>query len=371
MKAAFHKKPELKALDGVAFIDGKAINLEKIRIDNPIASGAHGSVFEGFDTGLERTVAVKIWYKTGEKVREGAIGEVRKLASLKHPLFVTVYQMDVVNTTPYATMEFLSGPSIKEWLKKNNFDRSAGESLFNHILNHQKGIQQRCNFWFLYSGGLRYLYSQGILHGDPHVGNVIVFEDEIGTLKHLLKHHILKASDLLSIRILDLGTSLFRDNPNQMAVRESRVLYETAQKLFPDFNVKTIMNIDIELEPKEMLRVLDAYAEFVLEMSSLPRMMQVDFDFLEHSLPQLLGWCPFFNYETVREILSSLFNTQIADALICDALCQMQTRRTDQSRDAYSNFMQTARLASADNVHKLMELSKQLRSEDWDLEPDA
>jgi serine/threonine protein kinase len=366
-----NKRPDVSVNNGVAIIGGKPIDLRNIRIDKPIASGAHGSVFEGTEITLDRKVAVKIWYKTGEKVRDGAIGEARKLASITHPLFVTVYQLDIAETTPYSTMEFLPGPSLKSWLKEQKIGRIRENGLaFDYLRMNQENIRQRCAFWFLYSAGLRHLYSMGLFHGDPHVGNVIVFKDSVGTLNQLLNHHVLQVSNLLSIRMLDLGTSLLRNDPAKIPVRESIVIYETAERLFPDFNPRQVMNIDMPLEPKELLRVLDKYVEYVLEMSSVPGMTQTDFDFLSHGLPQLLGWCPFFNYEVINEHLTSLFHAHEAKELISSALWQMQSKDIDLSSEEFSRIAGAARAATpAENVQKLTNLSKQFRNKSWTFEP--
>lgn len=364
-----NKRPKVSVNNGVAIIDDHPISLQNITIDNPIDSGAHGTVFEGTETELGRKVAVKVWYRAGETVREGAIGEVRKLAALTHPLFVTVYQLTVSDAAPYSIMEFLPGPSLKKWLRANEFRQMSEIDLIDHLRENKKNIRQRCKFWFLYSAGLKYLYSLDLLHGDPHLGNVIVFEDSVGTSNHLISHHALKVSDLASIRMLDLGTSLFREDPTQIRVRESKVIFESAEKLFPDFNPRRVMSVDLELDPSVMLRVLDQYVEYVLELSSIPGMTKTDFDFLSHSLPQLLGWCPFFDYKVVSEHLKSLFQPHDARGLITDTLMQMQDRNAVSSPE---DDMQLIRQPEPTIVHivgKLTELSKQFRTLHWKLEP--
>ena len=279
--------------------------------------------------------------------------------------------MDVAEAAPFSTMEFLPGPSLKNWLKEEKISRIQGSGLsLDYLRENQQNIRQRCAFWCLYSSGLRYLYSKDLLHGDPHAGNVIVFEDSVGTLNQMLEHHVLRVSNLLSIRMLDLGTSLLRDDSAKMPLRESTVIRETAERLFPDFDPRQVMNIDIPLEPKQLLRVLDKYVEYVLEMSSVPGMMQTNYDFLSHGLPQLLGWCPFFNYEIINEQLASLFPAHQAKELMNDALWQMQSKDIDLSRDEFSRLVREAKAATpAENVQKLTNLSKQFRNKHWTFDP--
>ncbi|HEX8482470.1 MAG TPA: protein kinase [Allosphingosinicella sp.] len=362
-----NKRPTISVDNGVAIIDGKSIPLRNIVIDRPIESGAHGSVFAATETVLGRTVAVKVWYRVGEQVRDGAIGEVRKLASIAHPLFVTVYQLDIAADAPYSVMEFIPGPSVKKWLSMHDLRRPGEVSLWDHIRQKRENIWQRCKFWSLYSAGLKYLYSQDMLHGDPHLGNVMASRDAVGASNQLLDHNVPKASDLLSIRMLDLGTSLFRIDPMKIRARESSIIFESAVRLFPDFDPREVMEIDSKLEPEVMLRVLDKFVEYVLEITSVPGMTKTDFDFLSHGLPQLLGWCPFFNYGSVGEHLSSLL-PEDADELISDTLWHMRSKNVDLSAGGDVQRVRQRKSSISQDVRDLVELSRRFRTRDWEFD---
>ena len=356
------QRPSVHVHNGVAVIDHRPIPLRNITVHKPIASGAHGSVFEGIETGLGRKVAVKLWYRAGEKVREGAIGEVRKLASLPHPLFVTVYQMDVVDGTPYSVMEFLPGPSVKAWLKQQGIT-SPNRKLLEYLSHNQKSIRQRCKFWCLYSAGLKYIYANRMLHGDPHLGNVVVFEDSARASHQLIHYHDLKADgDLLSIRILDLGTSLLREAPTQMPLRESKVIAETADKLFSDLRPSLLVKIDTSSSPEALLDVLDRCIEYILQLSSVPGMLKMDFDALSHCMPQLLGWNPFFDYEVIADQLSSIFRQDDARALINDTLWQMKSNNGEKLDAGDMAEIRGASRSFTDQVRELVNLSKRLRT---------
>lgn len=358
------RRPDIGIDGGVAVIDGQPLPLNKIHMDRTIDSGAHGSVFEATETELERTVAVKIWYRQGEHVRAGAIGEVRKLAAVQHPLFVSVYRLETAFDAPYAVMEYLPGPSVKQRLRTEPPARVGDGKLIDYLRTNQSSLMQRCKFWFLYSAGLRHLYSQGLLHGDPHLGNVIVYDDPIGTLDYLITRPELRHGGLLSLKMLDLGTSLFRADPAQIRVREARVILESAGKLFPDFPPAQLMAIDLPLEPAVMLAVLDKYAEYVFELSSVPGMTQMDYDFLEHGLPQLLGWCPFFNYTAVALHLTTLFQPQDAGGMIKSTLMMMPGQR--EPEEDYSTCLARLEGLSIDQqVEQLESASRSCRSPDW------
>lgn len=360
-----NKKPNVSVSNGIASIDGQRIALRDIYITKVIDSGAHGTVFEGTEKALDRKVAVKVWYRKGGKVRAGAIGEVRKLASVVHPLFVTVYQLDVSASTPYSTMELLPGPSLKSWLRDKDFRRLPGVDLFLHLRTFQENLRQRCKFWFLYSAGLRHLYSRGMLHGDPHLGNVIVFDDLLGNTNHLVSRFISSKGPLSSIRILDLGTSLFRNDPSKIRVRESKVILESAVRLFPDFDPNEVMNLDTTLDPSAMLRVLDCFVDYVLELSNVPSMSRDDYAAFEHGFPQLLGWCPYFNFEFVSADLAALFAPQETEGLIIDALDQMLGHFADPTYELEQDALLKKKPPASDVIRRLNELSGRLRGPNW------
>lgn len=322
-------KPEVSIDAGTAVIDGRAVPLPKIEMLRMIDSGAHGSVFEARDTSLDRPVAVKIWYRTGEKVSDGAIGEVRKLASLSHPLFVTVYHLEGLAEPPYSIMEYLPGRSLRSWIKARDIPRTITVPLRDYLLRNAVDLRQRCKFWDLYSLGLHYLYSRDLLHGDPHVGNVIVFDDPTKSLDYFLRHRILKYGELSSIRMLDLGTSLLRDNRASTQKREAKVILETSTKLFPDISPTDVMHVGNSLSHERLLEVLDKFIEYVLELTSVPKLSRDDFVMMEHSLPQLLGWCPYFNYKFVHGHLASLFTEKEAAEFMIDTANQMQWKHDE------------------------------------------
>lgn len=280
--------------------------MQNLEILTNIASGAHGTVFEALDTDLDRKVAVKIWYKMGDQVRQGAIKEVRRLAAITHPLFVTVYRLDVAGAAPYAMMELITGPSLKDWLKSNAIQAVPLKLLLPYLSSNAENVRQRCAFWFLYSKGLNHIYSQNALHGDPHTGNLLVVKDKTEISKTFQNHHILRHGSYASLKILDLGTSFLWKDSSKREEWEVKLIFETAERLFPDFPPGEVMRIGLKLQPKALLEVLDRFVEYVLELASVPSMTKTDFDFLSHGLPQLLGWCPFFNYSKVSDQLHVL-----------------------------------------------------------------
>jgi serine/threonine protein kinase len=137
--------------------DGIDIEIPHFEILRKIGNGANGTVYEARDMLLGRSVAIKIWNARGSAQAQS---EAAKIAGLNHPLVVTTHAFGTVDKRPFAVMELVPGVSGKEWM------RSAPD------------VKRRITVWGLFERALRHLHSVDIVHGDPHLGNIIVFEDE-------------------------------------------------------------------------------------------------------------------------------------------------------------------------------------------------
>src|SRR5262249_31994963 len=105
--------------------------LGKYDIVAEIGNGAFGTVYCGYDSQLDRPVAIKVprIRFSGEEAKPGTgvpsstreiarefLQEARKLAALKHPGIVTVLDVDVQNDDCFIVSEFLDGPNLNEWM---------------------------------------------------------------------------------------------------------------------------------------------------------------------------------------------------------------------------------------------------------------
>src|ERR1700722_3630589 len=138
-------------------IEGRELEFRDVSFLYEIAAGANGVVFAARDELLDRRIAIKIWNVRGA-VRSQL--ETQKIANISHPLFVVTHRFGrSKNGAPFVFMEFIDGESAKAWLEKG------------------PALTERLAVWKLYSRALRHLYEKGVLHGDPHLGNVLVFHD--------------------------------------------------------------------------------------------------------------------------------------------------------------------------------------------------
>ena len=217
-----------------------------------IGRGASGIVFEAVDN-LNRRVALKVWCRSvstfgtaGRSNRsrmDRAWAEAQKLATLGvNPLLVVLYRFDVANGFPYAVMEYVEGTSVKQWLTMK-----------------AQPLQDRATVWSLFSSALRAAYKIGVCHGDPHTGNILVFEDRDRRYEHLMGPWLESPSGL-GLKLLDFGTSRIWRSRKPFEERETRVLVETAGRLFDADSLERTVDLSGVTKPELALDALDLFA---------------------------------------------------------------------------------------------------------------
>jgi serine/threonine protein kinase len=206
--------------DATVWRAGLLLALPALSFVRPVGSGANGAVFEAYDTGLARTVAVKFWNKHIDDPSSRALAEAKKLAALSHPLLVTVHQFGTLDGTPYAVMEYVPGTTLRNWLAVTD------------------SMRARCAAWFLISKALRFIYQQGHLHGDPHPGNILMREDASHHCAVYLPHHL--AVKRVGLKLADTGTSRVWARQSRFREREARLLLGTAKQIFSGHEVPIV-----------------------------------------------------------------------------------------------------------------------------------
>lgn len=136
-----------------------------------LGSGAFGTVWQGTDKLLDRTIAVKFLTSTADSLDEEAlIREARSLAKIAHPNLVTVYSAawlrhpDNGLVAPAITMELLAGVELEKWRERQH-ER-------HEVLKVASGIL----------AGIYAMHDAGLHHGDLHLQNVMVLSDATAKL---------------------------------------------------------------------------------------------------------------------------------------------------------------------------------------------
>ena len=100
-----------------ALQEGDLGSIAHYRIKGLVGEGAMGIVFDGFDTRLERAVAIKVMrpqFSEASEIRARFDRESRAVASLKNPHIVTIYGVGAVKGMPYLVMERLYGQPLSK-----------------------------------------------------------------------------------------------------------------------------------------------------------------------------------------------------------------------------------------------------------------
>jgi serine/threonine protein kinase len=93
----------------------------KFSIEKRIGKGGMATVYLGEQTALQRKVVVKILNKDisdDDEIRERFLLEARMPAKIRHPNIVEVLDVGIVDNRPYYIMEYASGGSVADKLKK-------------------------------------------------------------------------------------------------------------------------------------------------------------------------------------------------------------------------------------------------------------
>ncbi len=93
------------------------------KIKRQIGRGSTTSVYEAFDTKLDRPVAIKLLpqeFINDPEIRERFYQEARTMVGLDHPAIVPVYDIEEADNQPYMVTRLMTGGSLQNLLMKGN-----------------------------------------------------------------------------------------------------------------------------------------------------------------------------------------------------------------------------------------------------------
>lgn len=141
--------------------------LGKYQIRRVLGKGAMGVVYEGFDPGIERVVAIKTIHKAllegegGQELLARFKREAQAAGRLMHQNIVAVYEYGEDMGIPFIAMEFVKGKELKDLMKdKVRLDINQVVSVMTQILD-----------------AMQYVHSNGVVHRDMKPANIVLLEN--------------------------------------------------------------------------------------------------------------------------------------------------------------------------------------------------
>lgn len=145
--------------------------IAKYRIERVLGSGAMGMVYQGYDSQIERTVAIKTLHphmrsgEQGAELEQRFLQEARAAARCHHPNIVTIFDFGTDQDVSYIVMEFVQGVELQAHLKSDNFiPLPSATDMCIQVLE-----------------ALAHAHDKGVIHRDIKPANIILLEN--GTVK--------------------------------------------------------------------------------------------------------------------------------------------------------------------------------------------
>lgn len=153
----------------------------RYRVGRTIGCGGMAEVYDGWDTHLDRPVAVKLLHpflRSQPEMRERFRTEARAAASLSHPNIVCVHDSGDDAGTPYIVMERLPGTSVADEIRGGPLPEARVRGVLDDVLK-----------------ALDTAHRAGVLHRDIKPGNIL----------HASHGHGVKVADFGIAKALDAG----------------------------------------------------------------------------------------------------------------------------------------------------------------------
>jgi CheY-like chemotaxis protein/tRNA A-37 threonylcarbamoyl transferase component Bud32 len=160
--------------------------VERYQILEQIGEGGSAVVYRGFDTVLERDVAIKKMstqhLSAAEKdfFKNVFVKEAKTIAGLKNPYIIDIYDLIFYDDDAGCSiiMELIDGDDLNQYLKKNSLTLRELLDIFTKVAT-----------------GLIYAHEQGIVHRDIKPENILIAPDVVKITDFGLAHPETTAHD--------------------------------------------------------------------------------------------------------------------------------------------------------------------------------
>jgi serine/threonine-protein kinase len=167
----------------------------RYRLDEMIAEGGFAQVWRGYDLELQRAVAVKVPKPSRLQSADAFMVEARRVARLKHPGIVPVFDVGREGEFCFIVSEFVEGGSLGD-----------------HLVNTPPSQQQAIRWLVEVADALEYAHLHGVVHRDIKPANILI--DHHGRAL-LADFGIAQSANTAGKQALSLGTLRYM-SPEQL-----------------------------------------------------------------------------------------------------------------------------------------------------------
>ena len=132
-------------------------SLARYELKRRLGEGTYGKVYVAYDYVLERDVAIKIAVKRRKTSVNEMLGEARRLAQLRHPNIVTVFDAQVSDDTVHIVSDYVVGVDLRQWLAE-----------------HQPSWRTTARIIAALADALSYAHAASTIHRDVKPANVVL-----------------------------------------------------------------------------------------------------------------------------------------------------------------------------------------------------
>lgn len=130
---------------------------DRYRLDQLIATGGFAEVWRAFDQELQRIIAVKIPKRTVVGSSASSLAEARRVARLKHPGILPVYDVGLDGDDCFFVSEYIEGGSLAD-----------------HLTRGKIPADQACQWIRSIADALDHAHRSGVIHRDVKPANILI-----------------------------------------------------------------------------------------------------------------------------------------------------------------------------------------------------